>query len=586
MLSLVFYQNCQACFILFLKDENNILVANHEDWFARDGAIKINLPASNRYGSITFTFLTEGWAQGGMNEKGLFFDAAQTPYHEIFFESDKQKPKTYPWQEILDRAETVKEALKILRHYALYELSESTIVLADATGDAAIVGVHNNILDVRPLSGQYMIQTNFNRWHPELSDDSICERYQKAEQNLLPEPDVTVMNMRSILDQTHQDSLTIYSNIYDLQNKTIYTYNKRNFNDAIITKLPDAFKYGECLLSLDSLSKNDSMLENCDNRSKNSITIKGKVSDENGIPLPYANIGLSEKNVGTLSDPDGTFEISLPRTSKNDSLMFSTVGFETKKIALKELEASTSPIDIKLNAAAFLLNEITISDKKLKSKITRLGWMGGKDGILPLDTIMGGGVVALLVEAPQTPFYIEKLQVRLMYNSKDTVKFRFHIYEFDSVNRKPGKELLTNEIILKEEKKFGWLRFNLARENITINKRKVCIGFEWLDDRQYRFAMVNGLRQWEVWKKEQFEIGNKKVEYIPPKTAEETGNYKYHGNMMDWPGFTRLPPFTGLMVETGKRAETQTLLTFERQTSFGQWTEIQSTLNAVITIVY
>ncbi len=56
--------------------------------------------------------------------------------------------------------------------------------------------------------------------------------------------------------------------------------------------------------------------------------------------------------------------------------------------------------------------------------------------------------------------------------------------------------------------------------------------------------------------------------------------------MIDWPGFTKLPPFTGLMVETGKRAETETLLTFERQTSFGQWTETASTLNAVITIVY
>ena len=96
----------------------------------------------------------------------------------------------------------------------------------------------------------------------------------------------------------------------------------------------------------------------------------------------------------------------------------------------------------------------------------RLGWMGGKDGILPLDTVMGGGAVALLVEAPRAPFYIEKLQLRLMYNSKDTIKFRFHVYEFDSINRKPGKDLLNREIILTEEKKFGWLRFDLSHENI------------------------------------------------------------------------------------------------------------------------
>ncbi len=55
LLSLVFNQNCQACFIIFLKDENNILVANHEDWFASDAAIKINRQTNNRYGSIIFT---------------------------------------------------------------------------------------------------------------------------------------------------------------------------------------------------------------------------------------------------------------------------------------------------------------------------------------------------------------------------------------------------------------------------------------------------------------------------------------------------------------------------------------------------
>ena len=50
--------------------------------------------------------------------------------------------------------------------------------------------------------------------------------------------------------------------------------------------------------------------------------------------------------------------------------------------------------------------------------------------------------------------------------------------------------------------------------------------------------------------------------------------------MMDWPGFKTLPPFTGLMVETGKHSETENLITFERKTSFGQWTENPSTLNA------
>lgn len=61
-----------ACFILVMSDGNHVLVANHEDWFTNDAAIKINTPGKERYGSIIFTFESEGWAQGGMNEHGLF----------------------------------------------------------------------------------------------------------------------------------------------------------------------------------------------------------------------------------------------------------------------------------------------------------------------------------------------------------------------------------------------------------------------------------------------------------------------------------------------------------------------------------
>src|SRR5882757_8490551 len=79
-----------ACFILFLSDGKQILVGNHEDWLAKDAAIKITPPTASRLGSVIFTFLSEGWAQGGMNEKGLFFDAARTPFVDISFNSDEK----------------------------------------------------------------------------------------------------------------------------------------------------------------------------------------------------------------------------------------------------------------------------------------------------------------------------------------------------------------------------------------------------------------------------------------------------------------------------------------------------------------
>ncbi len=580
--SLAFAPGTHACFIIVCRNDSTVLVGNHEDWFARDAAVRIRTPQPGRYGSILFTFASEGWPQGGMNERGLFFDAAQTPFQEIEFDSEKSTPSFYMWQEILDRFSTVQDAIEFLEQYSIPELSETTVVLADETGDAAIIGVHNHKLDIRRIAGQYLMQSNFNAWQPELSEELVCPRYQAAEQLLSMSPASNLETVRTILKKTHQDSLTVYSNLYDLKNKTIYTYHERNFDDAIVTTLPDFFKYGDCMLLLKDLAGNHSGFSAC--APGNILTIRGTIVDrETGDPIPYANIGLFNKNLGTLSDPDGSFEIVLPGSAINDSLLVSSIGFSTEKRPLTILANQKSPVRINLARSTTTLKPVTISAKKLRGKVARLGWMGGKDGILPLDTVMGGGAVALMVEAPHAPFYVDKLQLRLMYNSRDIATLRFHIYEFDSITGKPGTDLLTTEVLLKDDKKFGWMRFDLSDKSIVIDRRKVCIGFEWIDDRQTRIKMLEGLRDWDTWKRSEFAKGNEKVEYL---SDGKSGYYKYRGNMMDWPGFRLLPPFTGLMIETGKHAETENLIMFERKTSFGEWTVVPSTLNAVMTVKY
>ena len=538
-----------------------------------------------KYGSVIFTFMSEGWAQGGMNEKGLFFDAAHTPYQEVEFASNTEKYPTYIWQAVLDKCATVEEAITFLSKYKLPELSEGHMMLADAQGHAVIIGVKNNKVVIKPYVSDYLMQTNFNPWHPELSDEPVCWRFEKAKMHLMKNAEVNIENMKTILQQTHQDSLTVYSNIYDLKNKIIYTYNKRDFSKAIIVRLPEIFQRGNCTASLDSLHSDNLYWEKCSTTSSVSVKLVGKVVDaKTKQPIPFVNIGLFEKNIGTLSDPDGSFELLLPPEISSDSVIFSAITYERQKIPISSIKSIT----IELKSSGQLLKEVTVVGKKNRSKVTRLGWMGGKDGVLPFDTIQGGGAIALLVEAPSVPYQMEKLQVRLLYNSKKELTLRLHIFSFDSLRQIPGEDLLTREIILKESKRFGWLRFDLSDYRILLDQKKFFIGFEWIDTRETRNALSKGLRGWEKWKRDQFNAGNTKVErkLIKASDGREIENYRYRGNMMDWPGFKNLPPFTGLMVQTGKSEETIKLRTFERKTSMGTWSEINSTLNAVVTIRY
>jgi hypothetical protein len=226
-------QNANACFILFLSDGRHVLVGNHEDWFANDAGVKINPPAGAKYGSVTFTFMNEGWAQGGMNERGLFFDGAYTPFQTVTFDSHAKEYHGYVWQHVLDKAAAVEEAMSILKEFKLPELSELNVIIADAGGNIARIGVKNGKAFMEKQPGPQLVQTNFNPWHPELREEPVCWRLEKATASLAGNHDATLENLKNILQQTHQDSLTVYSNIYDLKNRAVYTYKKRDFSNPI-----------------------------------------------------------------------------------------------------------------------------------------------------------------------------------------------------------------------------------------------------------------------------------------------------------------------------------------------------------------
>ena len=54
-------------------------------------------------------------------------------------------------------------------------------------------------------------------------------------------------------------------------------------------------------------------------------------------PLPYVNIGLINKNIGTVSDDYGYFELDVnAKLNAQDTLLFSMIGFESKSSVLKD----------------------------------------------------------------------------------------------------------------------------------------------------------------------------------------------------------------------------------------------------------
>src|SRR5690606_18367164 len=67
------------------------------------------------------------------------------------------------------------------------------------------------------------------------------------------------------------------------------------------------------------------------------ITIKGVVKDaESGEGLPFASVGIKNESLGTATNGKGSFVFSFPDTYKNDSLIFSFIGYESISVKIED----------------------------------------------------------------------------------------------------------------------------------------------------------------------------------------------------------------------------------------------------------
>ncbi len=76
--------------------------------------------------------------------------------------------------------------------------------------------------------------------------------------------------------------------------------------------------------------------------------LTGIVKDLNSKKaLPYASIGIRGKHVGTISNQDGEFSLSISSENLNDTLVFSYVGYQNNEIVVSNLKKNQIEVELK-----------------------------------------------------------------------------------------------------------------------------------------------------------------------------------------------------------------------------------------------
>jgi hypothetical protein len=244
-------ENTQSCTIFYASNQKTTLAGNNEDW--NNPFTKIwFLPAKNgKYGRVYFGF-DSFMPQGGMNDQGLFFDAAVAEHVEVPHDPNKLPFKGSLILKAMAECSKVEEVLTLFKTYDVSGGWNGHYLIGDRYGDSAIIEPQTFIRK----NGTYQLITNFlqSKIKPE---NATCLRFHIASELLKNSKNPTVELFRRILDSVHYENPeginTLYSNIYDLKNGLIYLYNFHNYQNVVVLNLKKELAKGMHIYELPSL---------------------------------------------------------------------------------------------------------------------------------------------------------------------------------------------------------------------------------------------------------------------------------------------------------------------------------------------
>lgn len=170
-----------ACSVLYYIDSTTgkIYAVNSEDyWLDVDAYIQIEPKSKKKFARLWYGW--ESFAQGGINEKGLFFDAAVTPEQEKI--TSYGNPKNNLGDNILASCSTVEDALKFLETEKI-ALNKSHMMFGDKTGKAVIVEWVDGQRKLNWIKNNRLIMTNYLLTEPE-AGNFPCYRYNSIEERI------------------------------------------------------------------------------------------------------------------------------------------------------------------------------------------------------------------------------------------------------------------------------------------------------------------------------------------------------------------------------------------------------------------
>lgn len=167
-------------------------------------------------------------------------------------------------------------------------------------------------------------------------------------------------------------------------------------------------------------------------------------------PLPYVNIGIVGKGVGTVTDEEGLFYLAID-TSKfegTDVIQISSLGYESVEISVGQLSTQGEEFPkILMRPSDIVLDGVVLSSDALVPISEFLGYRnyGEQNYGYWNKNIALGGELSTKIKARQGRRQLNSLEFEVWENPSDSVLIRVNIYDTGGSLGRPGLNLNSSQ---------------------------------------------------------------------------------------------------------------------------------------------
>lgn len=200
--------------------------------------------------------------------------------------------------------------------------------------------------------------------------------------------------------------------------------------------------------------------------------VSGTVINEYNSPISFTNIVSVSRNIGSVSDSSGNFQITAHIT---DSLKFTSIGYVAAIVAVKDIIASKVII---LKEQVAILPPFTVIDISTYNDLAFFGLRRNKaNGTFKLSP--GSQLAVYITDPLQQIGWIKELHFQIRDVGTCLSKFRLRLLT-RSPEGSPGQDLLLENIIVQAIKK-GKQKVDISEHRIFMPKEGCFVVIEWLD---------------------------------------------------------------------------------------------------------